>query len=198
MKNSRFCSIADCNKPVYGHGWCLAHYTRWRRHGDPLVRARPANGEAMKYYRDVVLTYDGTACLIWPHSTHNGYGQLMQPDGQPRVVSRLLCEDEHGPPPTPEHEAAHSCGNGRGGCVTRRHVSWKTPLGNAADQVAHGKTTRGERAVNSKLTEADVHNIRSLTGHVSQRELAEQYGINQQHVSEIQTGKKWGWLTAPT
>lgn len=25
-----------CAKPVLAHGWCSAHYTRWRRTGDPL------------------------------------------------------------------------------------------------------------------------------------------------------------------
>ena len=30
------CSVKGCGKPHYGRGWCNAHYTRWRRHGDPL------------------------------------------------------------------------------------------------------------------------------------------------------------------
>ncbi len=30
------CSVTDCDKPHFGRGWCSAHYTRWRRHGDPL------------------------------------------------------------------------------------------------------------------------------------------------------------------
>ena len=29
------CVIDGCDKPVFGHGWCSKHYTRWRRHGDP-------------------------------------------------------------------------------------------------------------------------------------------------------------------
>ena len=29
------CSIDDCNRPLYGRGWCNTHYARWRRHGDP-------------------------------------------------------------------------------------------------------------------------------------------------------------------
>lgn len=33
----RICSIDDCGKPCFGHGWCQAHYTRWRKHGDPLA-----------------------------------------------------------------------------------------------------------------------------------------------------------------
>lgn len=38
MAQSRLCSIPGCGKPVFGHGWCSAHYSRWRRKGTPLGR----------------------------------------------------------------------------------------------------------------------------------------------------------------
>lgn len=31
------CKIDGCVKPAKGRGWCAMHWTRWRRHGDPLV-----------------------------------------------------------------------------------------------------------------------------------------------------------------
>lgn len=31
----RTCAIEDCDRPVYGHGWCSLHWKRWRKHGDP-------------------------------------------------------------------------------------------------------------------------------------------------------------------
>jgi len=35
------CSIDDCDKPVKYRGWCLAHYKRWYKYGDPTeVRAK--------------------------------------------------------------------------------------------------------------------------------------------------------------
>lgn len=37
MAALRLCSIPDCDKPLYGRGWCRAHYKRWTRHGDPLA-----------------------------------------------------------------------------------------------------------------------------------------------------------------
>lgn len=40
------CSIADCDKPTVGRGWCRKHYGRWHRHGDPLyVTPPPAPSE---------------------------------------------------------------------------------------------------------------------------------------------------------
>ena len=30
------CAISECVKPVRAKDWCAMHYTRWKRHGDPL------------------------------------------------------------------------------------------------------------------------------------------------------------------
>ena len=30
------CNIDGCDKIHHARGWCRAHYTRWRRFGDPL------------------------------------------------------------------------------------------------------------------------------------------------------------------
>ena len=34
---SESCSIEDCPGPVIARGWCMKHYQRWRRHGDPIA-----------------------------------------------------------------------------------------------------------------------------------------------------------------
>lgn len=39
----RTCSIEGCTKPRRKRTWCAMHYTRWRRHGDPLVVHRGEN-----------------------------------------------------------------------------------------------------------------------------------------------------------
>lgn len=41
------CSIKGCSRPVFGRGWCSAHYQRWRKHGDPerIVRVFRVGGE---------------------------------------------------------------------------------------------------------------------------------------------------------
>lgn len=31
------CSIDDCTAIVHGRGWCIKHWQRWRKHGDPTV-----------------------------------------------------------------------------------------------------------------------------------------------------------------
>lgn len=43
------------------------------------------------------------------------------------VVARLVCEWQHGPPPTPEHEAGHTCPDGELSlCVSPHHLRWMT------------------------------------------------------------------------
>lgn len=64
-----------------------------------------------------------------------GYG-LIRIDGVMCRVHRLVCIRRHGPPPTDDLEAAHSCGNA--GCVNPRHIRWATRFENAADKKLHG------------------------------------------------------------
>jgi hypothetical protein len=182
------CSIPGCGQKVHGYGWCGKHYWCWKKNGDPLARQR-APGEAKRYLREVVLAYEGDECLIWPFARLRGYAMWRG-----KIVSRIACEEHNGPPPTPKHEAAHSCGNGAKGCVTKRHTSWKTRTENEADKVIHGTRLRGERCGWAKLTAAQVHKIRALKGTMLQREIADQFSVSRQTINEIHTGKKWAWL----
>lgn len=190
----RTCSIDGCGKKHLSRGWCAMHYRRWWLHGDVNAVLGTPPGEATKYLREVVLSYEGDECLTWPYATlANGYAQVRF-EGRSQLVSRLACEEECGPAPTPLHEAAHSCGRGDRACVARRHLSWKTHVQNEADKVRHGTIVRGERQGNAKLTEADVVNIRKLFGALRHYEIAEIYGVTRSTISQIHTGKHWAWL----
>ena len=68
-----------------------------------------------------------------------------------------------------------------------------TSLTNAADRSRNGLQPRGE-AWNRKLTREDVQYIRAQRGKVKQSDLAEEFGIHQVTVSEIQTRKIWKHL----
>ena len=192
------CSVGACegNANPYKNGakgLCPKHYYRLRIHGDPLKTKSTPKGDVQRYYEHVVLSYSGDECLIWPYTGSNGYGQIGR-DGRMVVVSRALCEEVNGPPPTPKHHAAHSCGNGHLGCVTKGHLSWKTALENASDRVAHGTHNRGERNPFCRLDEPKVREILSLKGIESQRDIAARFGVHQATVSAIHRGKSWSWL----
>lgn len=134
------CAIEGCTERAYSRGWCVRHYQRWRKHGDPLeVKLEMAEkGEPWRFFTEVLLPYRGEECIAWPYAkTPAGYGQVWK-DGRLHVVSRLICEYRHGPPPEPEYDAAHSCGNGHLACSNPSHLSWKTRLENVADMIGHG------------------------------------------------------------
>jgi hypothetical protein len=190
----RKCTASDCAKPYYGKGYCIAHYERWRRHGDPLAGvASPGEGE--RFVHEVALLHTGDNCLAWPYGQNGkGYG-LVRIDGKKFVVSRYVCELVNGPSPTPEHEAAHSCGKGHEGCIAPGHLSWKTHAENEADKLSHGTRLRGERHSRAKLTEAEARQILAMKGMESQYKLAKRFMVSQTTISEIQTGRKWACLS---
>ena len=193
MANQRLCSIPECGKPHESHGFCTAHAHRYRRHGDPLMGRTP-EGEALRFYEDVVLTYEGEECLTWPYAKdQKGYAQLWF-RGKVQYVPRLVCE-EHEQPPTPSHQAAHSCGKGHLGCVAKSHLSWKTCAENTDDRFKHGTVPRGDDSSWSKLTGRDVLEIRRLSAEgIRQGTIAKQFNISRCTVSDVVRRKSWAHL----
>lgn len=194
-KRGPVCEVDGCERPHHALGFCSKHSHRYARHGDPLGGGTP-QGEPERYFREVVLAYEGDECLPWPFGCdESGYGR-MHNDGRLQTVSRLVCEEGNGPPPTPGHQAAHSCGKGHLACVTKRHLSWKTRVGNEADRLLHGTSNRGERHGNAKLTNGEVLVIkRLLAGPMLQREIAAKFGVHIMTINNIKHERSWGWLT---
>lgn len=194
------CSVDGCKGNAHQSkmgkkGMCQNHWRRAHLYGDPLAGGI-SHGEPQRFYKEVVLTYEGENCLIWPYAGTNsgaGYARMMV-EGRLKVVSRMVCEDVNGPPPTPGHEAAHSCGRGDKGCVSKSHLSWKTAAENSSDRVTHGTDNRGEKNKVSKLKQSDVLEIIAMKGKESQIVTAKRYGVRQTTISMIQRRKAWAWL----
>ncbi len=149
-------------------------------------------GEGLSFLFGTVIPHNGDDCLVWPFGRSGaGYGMVYY-DGRKRLVHRVVCDIKHGPPPTPSHEAAHSCGRGHDGCCNPNHVAWKTHRENVADQLIHGTRNRGERQGLSKITEHDVQEIRKSND--SLRVIAARFGIAISNASLIKNGKSWEWL----
>lgn len=192
------CTVEGCERPKRTGGLCQMHYQRFRRHGDALAGRTP-DGAPDRYLRDVVIPYAGDDCLIWPFTrVAEGYGQIRR-DGRRQRVHRLVCEAVHGLPASSGLVAAHSCGNGHLGCVTPRHLSWKTSQGNALDAIEHGTFPRGERHGNAKITAEIASDIRALKGRLSQRKIGKLFDISGAHVAHIHAGRLWRlWNETPT
>ena len=61
-------------------------------------------------------------------------------------------------------------------------------------QTGRHRTPHGVEHPLAKLSEADAQTIKGFKGTVTQRELAEAFGVTQSTVCRIQTGKKWPHL----
>lgn len=194
MATLRLCSIPDCGKPHHSYGYCCMHATRLSRHGDPLTLCRVPNGEAERYFRETVLRFGGDECLTWPFTRNNAGYAHMSVGGRGALVSRRVCEAVNGCPPTPSHQAAHSCGKGHEGCVNPQHLSWKTQPENFADKLRHGTDNRGERHPMARLSADDVREIRLLIDKMPQTQIASKFGVSQAAISGIRRREKWGWL----
>lgn len=106
--------------------------------------------------------YSGEGCLTWPFATeYNGRGHL---GFQGKIVRahRLMCTLVKGPPPTPKHQAAHSCGNGHLACVHPLHLSWKTQAENEADKRLHGTAKGGASGEGGNRTHLSIDQIKSI------------------------------------
>jgi hypothetical protein len=186
------CSIPNCPKLASRVGLCIAHYTRLRRHGDPLKgKTLKTQKRVAKHWIEAHVSHVGDGCLTWPFSCfQNGRAQLEY-GGKTQNAARVMCTLAHGDPPSPKSHAAHSCGNGHLGCVHPQHIEWKTARENEADKIKHGTTSRGERNGYSKLTDEAVAEIRRLKGQETQRSLAKRFGVTQPNIGYIHRGVTW-------
>lgn len=189
------CSVDGCDRPRLARGLCNRHYLRWKTYGSPLgggpeVKRAPA-GAPERWLRDHLL-HDGAGCLIYPFArTPNGYAKFG--DGG---AHRWVCEQTHGPAPSLDSHAAHSCGNGQSGCVHPKHIRWASPVENALDRDAHGKTMRGEAHYGAKIdkdTAVAIYSAKFSGATVEQT--ATKFGISRGATASIWSGQNWAWAT---
>jgi len=186
------CAAGPCDRPAAKRGWCIEHYGRWQRHGNPDAgRVSPDTLRAWIVGR-VSTTSD--ECLKWPFGTAGLGRGVLTAEGEREYAHRLMCTLAHGPAPTPEHEAAHSCGKGHEGCVNPRHLRWATAKENHADMVVHGTVPRGRNNAQAKLGEADVQDIRSRLGIEPYSAISQRFGVSKSLIYQIKAGRVWGWL----
>ena len=192
MADGILCNIDGCGNPAKVRGWCGKHYARYWRHGDATVNLTN-QGKPLPFLRAALGTVDD-ACLTWPFDrSAKGYGRYHE-DGKRVAAHRKMCELAHGPAPTPQHSAAHSCGKGHEGCVNPRHLRWATSKENHADKFIHGTIARGERNGNASMSESTARGVKSMLGNATQREIAAIYGVTRSAVRDIKIGRSWGWI----
>lgn len=109
------------------------------------------------------------------------------------TIANLVCEAFHGPKPSPKHCVAHWDGNKKNSHY--KNLRWATYAENSKDTIRHGKTFRGIRHRDAKLTPVKVRKLRKLMEKgCPLRATARKYGVTYQALQEIRAGRNWAWL----
>ena len=189
MTIATLCQMSGCGKPARHLGWCLAHYKRYNKYGNPLLGASPhyKNPEDAFAARSVLRE---TGCIEWVGSSDaKGYGQLRI-RGKLVKAHRYAVERVKGPIPA-GMVVMHACDNPK--CVNIEHLLVGSQMDNVRDMDAKGQRinnqAKGVANGNSKITENDVREIRSDGRR--QVDIAAAYGITQTVVSKIKLRQAW-------
>jgi hypothetical protein len=184
MAKSLLCSVEGCGKNASKREWCAAHYKRWLRHSDPLVRTKAAHFEPLGF-AIAAAKMETDDCVIWPFALNAaGYG-VATFEGRQRRATHVVLKLLGILPPTPSHEVAHLpvvCHNRA--CVNPRHLRWATRKENVDDRRLDG--THGRAPV--KLTQDQVTMIRDSS--LSSRDLAACLPVTDRTIRKIRQGVK--------
>lgn len=149
-----------------------------------LLSRLDGNGKAKRWIKRHLDYSDRDWCLLWPFGRiQSGYAGFGKPW---TAVHRFMCEVRNGPPPTPKHQAAHSCGRGPDGCVNPWHLSWKTNAENQIERFQHSGTNPQR-----KLTLQQVEEIRSLKDLMPINDIARRFNVTALNIHRIHAGKLW-------
>ena len=119
----------------------------------------------------------------------HGYMRVRVGPGKRETVHKLVALAFLGPKPD-GHEVRHL--NGDRSDNRAANLAYGTRAENIADTMTHGRVKKGEEHHATRLTEEQVREIkmRALAGE-NQYELATLFGVGQDQVSRIKTGKRW-------
>jgi len=108
------------------------------------------------------------------------------------LLHRIVALAFHGPCPDGK-ECAHL--NGDPTDNRADNLKWVTKKENESHKILHGRTTRGERAGNSKLTERDVKEIRNRYG-LGEKivSISKDFPVRDVHVWRIVNKKRWAHI----
>jgi hypothetical protein len=186
------CSINGCPKPTFARGWCVAHYAKWKKYGDPLVvKQVQFHGKTLQERFDQYTDKTGD-CWLWVgHRDANGYGRLNI-NGQPMLAHRVSWMIHHGD--VGNSYVLHKCDNPQ--CVNPVHLFIGTQQDNITDMHTKGRSRQGHKIGSehgmAKLNDGQVLQIRRNEESLS--EAAIKYGVSETNVRDIRNGKTWKHL----
>lgn len=145
---------------------------------------------------DIYVTNEGRVFLeLGTSPAHGGY-HLCKSGAVNARRHVLVCETYHGP--RPDGGVVRHL-NGIPSDDRPENLSWGTQRENCEDTIKHGKSTRGARNPQAKVTARDVLDIRARwASGESPTSIASEYGISQPGVQDIVRGRTWAHLPMTT
>lgn len=136
-----------------------------------------------------------TACIPWQGMMQTRTGGAPYPiyyAGQNVSARRVVFEMAHQRTLQPAEVVGYACGDPR--CVNPNHLYVATAETIARERMLSEKySVKGEAHPQAKLTEADVHEIRTLArGNITYQSLGEIFGCSKRNIGYIVNYKRWG------
>lgn len=128
------CLVESCHKQRIIKWWCIAHYHRWQRYGDPEGGFHTKTDDPLRDYVD--RSGGPRSCHEFQRGrSKSGYGRVSS--GNKVVYThRLTWERAYGPIPA-GLEVCHSCDNPP--CCNIKHLFLGTHAQNMADSSSKGR-----------------------------------------------------------
>lgn len=136
------------------------------------------------------------ACLVWVGNTDRyGYG-FIKIDGKPRRAHRVAWEMANGRPVPAGLVVRHRCDNPP--CVRPDHLIAGTQAENMKDMSQRGRSCRGVRNVQCKLTDEQVRELIAARATESGASIARRFGVSQAFVCNLLAGIRRTNIDRPT
>lgn len=127
-------------------------------------------------------------CWLWTASLHsNGYGQAMI--GKHRTGAHRLSWIIHNGPIKKGLQVCHRCDIRR--CVNPSHLFLGSFTQNMKDMVEKGRSGKGEKNSQAKITAEEVIKIREMAKNNTHSKIASIFSLSRQSIGEIINRVTW-------
>lgn len=175
------CTVEGCERPLLAKGLCRLHYDRMRNSGRVDLES------AMERLLKRRVVDPATGC--WLLDGRRGRDQLIivrDDEGKAGQPARASYKAMRGPIPDGMfvcHRCDEPC------CFNPDHLFLGSAADNSADMVTKGRSARGSKQHNAKLTEDQVYAIRRDPRGC--RRLARAYGVSPSLILLIRKRRIW-------